>query len=109
MLSPMSPDQGVPKDAQKAMQLYLRSAAHGDVLSQVILATAYRRGQGVEVDMIAALMWREVAAVAAEEQPGEFQLRNLRKSYEEFAAKQSSEQVAEAHQRALAYLQTRKW
>jgi hypothetical protein len=104
MLSPMNKDQGIPKDGEKALRLYLRSAEKGNVISQLVVAVAYKKGVGVGQDMVASLMWCEVAAMSAEAHPSDLQLRNLRKGYEDFAAQQPPEQVAEAHRRAQEFL-----
>ncbi len=104
MISPLTEDEGVLKDGPKAVQLYLRMAEKGNVLSQVLLGIAYKKGAGVEQDMVATLMWREIAAVVSEAEPGDFQLQHLRKTYDDFAATQPPEQVAEAHRRAQDFL-----
>lgn len=105
MLGPFSSDQGVPKDTDRAIVLYQRAAELGDTVSRAILAVAYKRGQGVPQDMVVSLMWRELVLLAAKREGG-LPEQGMQKSFDDFAAALTPEQVAEAHKRALEFLAT---
>lgn len=54
--------RGLPKDAEKAAQWYLKAAGQGDAAAAGRLGDMYRVGQGVAVDPVQAARWYAMGA-----------------------------------------------
>jgi TPR repeat protein len=53
--------RGVPRDSQRAAELFSRAAEQGEPTAQLFLALMYFRSDGVPANLPLALMWMELA------------------------------------------------
>ncbi|PWJ15789.1 tetratricopeptide repeat protein [Jannaschia seohaensis] len=83
---------------ERAVPLLTAAAEAGDVAAQHLLALAFSRGEGVEIDYVAAHKWLNVAATS-----GHAEAAQLR---ETLGALMTPEQVAEAQAAARVFFQT---
>ena len=92
--------QGVPQDYAQAAAWFRKAAEQGDAVAQFNLGAMYRNGQGVPQDYVESHKWRNLAAsrASAENQKIYAGIRDL------VAAQMTPAQLAEAQQRASAWL-----
>ena len=80
--------RGVPKDDVQAVKWYRLAAEKGYAQAQAILGFMYANGRGVPKDYVLAYMWANLGAAGGHE--------DAREIREEYAAKMTPTQIAEA-------------
>jgi hypothetical protein len=80
--------RGVPKDGVQAVKWSRLAAEKGNAAAQAILGLMYANGRGVPKDYVLAYMWANLGAAGGHE--------DARENREEYAAKMTPTQIAEA-------------
>jgi TPR repeat protein len=96
---------GVPQSFNVAVDLYLRSAEHGDPTGQYLLGLMYDKGHGVSQDEVLAHKWLNLAAAHAPERNREYYLR-LRDA---IASKMTPDQILVAQELAIQWNLKPQW
>jgi len=87
-------------DGQSGADLYRKEAELGGAEAQYNLGVMYAQGRGVEVDLVQALKWFNLAAVAGD--------GNSRQDISQLERKMSGEQIAQARKLAQEWLAQHK-
>ena len=80
--------RGVPNDDVQAVKWFRLAAEQGYAVAQVNLGVMYANGRGVPKDYVLAYMWANLGAAGGDE--------DARENREEYAAKMTPTQIAEA-------------
>jgi hypothetical protein len=87
---------GVTQDSEAALAWYRKAADRGHTVSQIRLAALYAAGKGVEINLIQAYMWIEIAASLNDPSaPGYLQ---------ELKAQMREHEISEAHALAANWI-----
>jgi len=95
---------GVPKSFEEAARWFHRAAEQGEPTAQFFLGLLYDRGQGVAENPVEAEKWLELAAARAPKPKREY-WTTMR---ETVAGKMTSDELAEARRRAVAWYPIRE-
>jgi len=92
--------EGVPQDDAQAVSWFRKSAEQGDSGAQHFLGGVYRNGQGVPQDYVESHQWLNLAASRASVE----EVTQYTGYRDALAAVMTPQQIAEAQQRATAWL-----
>ena len=94
--------RGVPQDDAEAVRWFRLAAEQGVAAAQLALGVSYATGQGVAQDDVEAHMWTDLAVARSSGEDRDLYVKNR----DFYAAKMTTEQVAEAQRRAREWKPT---